>query len=95
MGVNLFNKVWGDNDDVEGGGGNDVSVDTVVLGASTAISCSNSECKCSCKDRPGGVARGWFFRFVSDDVVVANVGPAGDNGDNDAVGEGDVIISSV
>ena len=84
MGVNLFNNVWGDNDETWGDnrdagedGNDDVAAVATVLGASTAISCSNSECKCSCKDRPRRGSR--LLRFVSADVDATNAAPAGAN----------------
>lgn len=74
--MNLFKRVWYDNDD--NGDDGAVVVVVVVEGAlSTAISWSNSLCKCSCMERPGRVRR---RLGDSDDIA----------GGNDAIGEGAV-----
>ena len=77
--MNLFKRVWYDNDGAV--------VVVVVEGAlSTAISWSNSLCKCSCMERPGRVRR----RLGDSDDIAAVAVAVGDIGDNDAIGEGAV-----
>jgi len=84
--VNLFKRVWYDNDD-DNGDDDDAAV--VVVGAlSTAISWSNSLCKCSCMESPGSVRR--RFGDNDDNAAVVVAVAAGDI-DNNAVDEGSII----